>query len=34
MSKIGILVASANNNRKLGEKLQALAKEENISFFS
>ena len=30
MSKIGILVASANNNRKLGERLQELAKEENI----
>ena len=30
MSKIGILVASANNNRKLGDTLQALAQEENI----
>ena len=29
MSKIGILVASANNNQKLGLKLQALALEEN-----
>lgn len=30
MSKIGILVASANNNRQLGDKLQTLAQEENI----
>ncbi|MGB5866959.1 MAG: NAD(P)H-dependent oxidoreductase [Arcobacteraceae bacterium] len=30
MSKIGILVASATNNRKLGEKLKELAKEENV----
>ena len=30
MSKIGILVASANNNRKLGEKLQELAKKQNV----
>eukprot|EP01155_Anaeramoeba_flamelloides_P025647 Anaeramoba_flamelloidesa814455_94.p1 GENE.a814455_94~~a814455_94.p1 ORF type:complete len:170 (-),score=6.62 a814455_94:107-616(-) len=30
MSKIGILVASDNNNRSLGDKLEALAKEENI----
>ncbi|MDC7243492.1 MAG: NAD(P)H-dependent oxidoreductase [Sphaerochaetaceae bacterium] len=30
MSKIGILVASANNNRKLGDKLQELASEQNI----
>lgn len=30
MSKIGILVASANNNRKLGDKLAQLAKEENV----
>lgn len=29
MSKIGILVASANNNQKLGLKLQELALEEN-----
>ncbi|MFK2823958.1 NADPH-dependent FMN reductase [Arcobacter sp. YIC-80] len=29
MSKIGILVASANNNRKLGEKLKTLALELN-----
>lgn len=29
MSKIGILVASANNNRKLGDKLVEIAKEEN-----
>jgi len=29
MSKIGILVASANNNLKLGLKLQELAKSEN-----
>ena len=30
MSKIGILVASANNNRKLGEKLQEIAANENV----
>ena len=30
MSKIGILVASAGNNRKLGDKLQELATLENI----
>jgi len=30
MSKIGILVASANNNRNLGDKLASLAKEENV----
>jgi len=30
MSKIGILVASATNNRKLGETLKELAQEENI----
>ncbi|PLY06330.1 MAG: NADPH-dependent oxidoreductase [Arcobacter sp.] len=30
MSKIGILVASANNNKKLAEKLQELATLENI----
>jgi len=30
MPKIGILVASANNNRKLGEKLQELAKKQNV----
>lgn len=30
MSKIGILVASSNNNLKLGLKLEELAKEENI----
>ena len=29
MSKIGILVASANNNQKLGLKLEELAKEAN-----
>ena len=29
MSKIGILVASANNNRNLGDKLAQIAKEEN-----
>lgn len=29
MSKIGILVASANNNRKLGQRLEELAKEAN-----
>jgi len=30
MSKIGILVASANNNRNLGDKLASIAKEENV----
>lgn len=30
MSKIGILVASANNNKKLAKKLQELATSENI----
>lgn len=30
MSKIGILVASAGNNRKLGDKLQELATLENV----
>jgi len=30
MSKIGIIVASANNNRKLGDKLQELASEQNV----
>jgi NAD(P)H-dependent FMN reductase len=30
MSKIGILVASATNNRKLGEILQKLAQEQNV----
>lgn len=30
MSKIGILVASANNNRKLGDKLQELATSLNV----
>jgi len=30
MSKIGILVASANNNKKLAEKLQEIAISENI----
>lgn len=30
MSKIGILVASAGNNRKLGDKLQELASEQNV----
>lgn len=30
MSKIGILVASANSNQKLGLKLQELATEENV----
>ena len=30
MSKIGILVASATNNRKLGDKLQELASAENV----
>ena len=30
MPKIGILVASSNNNLKLGLKLEQLAKEENI----
>jgi chromate reductase, NAD(P)H dehydrogenase (quinone) len=30
MSKIGILVASANNNRKLGDKLKELATKENV----
>jgi chromate reductase len=30
MSKIGILVASANNNRKLGDKLQELATLKNV----
>ena len=29
MSKIGILVASSNNNQKLGLKLEELAKEQN-----
>lgn len=30
MSKIGILVASAGNNRKLGSRLQELASEQNV----
>ena len=30
MSKIGILVASAGNNRKLGDKLQEQASEQNV----
>lgn len=30
MSKIGILVASSNNNLKLGKKLQELAKEQGV----
>lgn len=30
MSKIGILVASANNNKKLAAKLQELATSENV----
>lgn len=30
MSKIGILVASSNNNLKLGQKLVELASEENV----
>jgi len=30
MSKIGILVASANNNRKLGDRLQELATSLNV----
>jgi len=30
MSKIGIIVASATNNRKLGEKIQELAIKKNI----
>lgn len=30
MSKIGILVASAENNRKLGDKLQEIAKAQNV----
>lgn len=30
MSKIGILVASSNNNLKLGQKLAELASEQNI----
>ncbi len=30
MSKIGILVASSNNNLKLGKKLAELAGEENV----
>jgi len=30
MSKIGILVASAGNNRKLGSKLQEIAKNEGV----
>ena len=30
MSKIGILVASAENNRKLGDKLQEIAKSQNV----
>ncbi|NVJ54301.1 MAG: NAD(P)H-dependent oxidoreductase [Campylobacteraceae bacterium] len=30
MSKIGILVASANNNLKLGQRLQELAKEVGV----
>ncbi|RXJ79945.1 NADPH-dependent FMN reductase [Arcobacter sp. F2176] len=30
MSKIGILVASASNNRKLGDKLKELATIENV----
>lgn len=30
MSKIGILVASSNNNLKLGQKLSELAKELNV----
>ena len=34
MAKIGILVASSNNNLKLGEKLSQLADELNNSFKS
>jgi len=30
MSRIGILVASANNNRKLGDKLQELAEAKGV----
>ena len=30
MSKIGILVASAGNNRKLGDKLEEIAKGEGV----
>jgi len=30
MSKIGILVASASNNRKLGDKIQELASAKNV----
>ena len=30
MSKIGIIVASANNNRKLGDKLQELAEVKGV----
>ncbi len=30
MAKIGILVASSNNNLKLGKKFVELAKEQNI----
>lgn len=30
MAKIGILVASANNNLKLGQKLAELAQEQNV----
>ena len=30
MSKIGILVASANNNRKLGDKIQELAEAKGV----
>jgi len=30
MSKIGIIVASANNNRKLGDKIQELATIKNV----
>ena len=30
MSKIGIIVASATNNRKLGEKIQELAIKKNV----
>ncbi|MFA9374294.1 MAG: NADPH-dependent FMN reductase, partial [Poseidonibacter sp.] len=29
MSKIGILIASSNNNQKLGLKLKELAQEQN-----
>lgn len=30
MSKIGILIASANNNLKLGQKLSQIAQEQNV----